>query len=295
MSMRTILARQAHLNSLLEQNDPLYLMTKPDFDWALKRMPERRIIRKDGTVNRILLDFIPHQYYHLTHHLAEQLQWGTDEEEQVIIHDSLIRFAEKYHMILIAWNIMSNHLHLITRTTARSRVSKFMQAFLSSAVQRINRKRLREALQADAELQVEPPKVRFQGRFNATLLLDAPYLQSSCVYVFTNAEKAAIPDHVGSIPRHNWAGFKKTYGTDTHRAPGGMTFAEAMVGVDDHYEARRAYWIRTRGVRHETEVLPSLHRRKQMDVMDEVIRDLTWSTPGWIRKRIRYDPARERW
>jgi len=295
MSKRTIMVKQTPFDLFQQVMGLLYQMTQAGFELAAKSMLDKKRIADDGSIIRFLQHFIAGHYYHITHHLAEQLQWVTDEHELAIVLDALDRFSRKYHIQVIAWNIMSNHVHLIIRTMEASRVSKFMQAFLSSSVQRINRRRLRDALQADPHLLVEPPKVRFEGRFSALLLLEPEYLQASCVYVFTNAEKAGIPDHLGHLSRHNWLEFQKIYTQDEHLAPGDTSFAEAMNGIEEAYVARRDYWLQIRGVNPKPMILPSQRRRRLQQALDEVSRDLVSSTPGWIRKRIQYDPDKEQW
>jgi len=289
------MVKQTPLNVFLFVMGLYYQLTQDEVDPAVQAMLAKIRTADDGSVIRFMLHFISNHYYHITHHVAEQLQWVTDEAELAIVRAALDRASRTHHIQVIAWNIMSNHVHLIIRTTTNSHVSKFMQSFLGGAVQKINGKRLTEAIQANPALRVEPPKVHFEGRFTATWILDPIYLQASCVYVFTNAEKAGIPDHLGGLSRHNWAEFKTTYATDMHMAPGDMTFAEAMAGIEKEYIARRDYWIQTRGVHPVQSILPSRRRRRMQHALDEVTRDLVFATPGWIRKRLRYNADWERW
>jgi len=295
MSIRTVMTKQIHADIFADRRDAFFISTQSGVTSAFQRTIAHRFVQEDGTILRAVVDFVPDHYYHITHHVAEQLQWITNEDELAIALDALQQFSLKYRVVPIAWNMMSNHLHLIIRTTPQIQVSTFMQAFLSSAVQRINIKRRDAALAANPDLEVEPPKVHFQGRFGATWILDPDYLQSSCVYVFTNAEKAGIPDHLGTLSRHNWATFRTDYKLDRHLAPGGRSLAETLHEVEANYAARRDYWIRIRGMQPLPAVLPSLHLKKQMEAMDQVDRDLMWATPAWIRKRRRYDPLRELW
>lgn len=299
MSHRFTLTKEDPLDLFLLKQGKLYQQTEQDIKAAMMTLQDKRRIMKDGSVMCYINRFIPGHYYHITHHVTDQLQWVVDEEELTIIHQSLERAAKTHHIDVLVWNIMSNHVHLIVRTKKNSHVPQFMQAFLGGAIQRINKKRLADALDADPDLLVEPAKVHFEGRYTAILILDLEYLISSILYVLTNAEKAGIPDHLGKRSRHNWKEFKKAYPRDNHLVPGDITFAEAMVGIEKAYIKRRNYWIRKRGVHSAQQILPSLRRRRmqsQMDAaMDEVIADLEFATPARIRKRRLYDPEWERW
>jgi len=299
MSKRLVMVKQHPLNMFLFIMELYYQLTKSEVDRAVEAMPDKTRVMKDGSVIQFMRHFISHHYYHITLHVTEQLLWVVDEQELAIVIAALKRASRTHHIQVLVWNIMSNHVHLIIRTTPKSDVSKFMQSFLGGAIQKINGKRLAEALQADPKLQVEPPRVHFEGRFNATWILDTTYLQASIVYVLTNAEKAGIPDHLGNLSRHNWAEFRKTFVEDTHMAPGNITFAEAMGEIEQVYFACRYYWIQTRGVHPVQQILPSRRRRRMQQqieqALNEVNRDLEYTIPARIRKRRRYDPDWERW
>ena len=164
MSRRTIMVKEPHLNIFLLILGLYYQLTREEVDQAVESMLAKQRTMEDGTVIRFVLQFISGHYYHITHHLAERFLWVTDEAELLIVLESLDNAARNHHIQVLAWNIMSNHVHLIIRTTPESNVPTFMQAFLSGAVQRINGRRLRMAKKAHPKLRVEPPKIHFSHR-----------------------------------------------------------------------------------------------------------------------------------
>jgi REP element-mobilizing transposase RayT len=296
MSNRIIYADESQLELYLNNKDAHFKATKHDLEPALLRMFKRRFhFRHKNDPQCALRDFIPGHIYHLTHHAAERLVLVKNRKELRMIKKSLRTFARKYTVEILAHNIMGNHLHLIIRVHQNSQVSKFMQSFLSSAVQKINRKRRKEAYEENPDLLVEPSLLRFQGRFTAIHLLNTEYLRTSLIYVFTNAEKAGIPDHLGGRPLHNWEEFQAIYSTFDFLIPGGNTFAEEMQGIEQEYEARRKELVLTRGLCSSQRDLSSLRQRKEATVMDRVIWDLHLWMPGGIRRRRQYDPLRELW
>jgi REP element-mobilizing transposase RayT len=133
------MVKQTPLNVFLFVMGLYYQLTQDEVDPAVQAMLAKIRTADDGSVIRFMLHFIPNHYYHITHHVAEQLQWVTDEAELAIVRAALDRASRTHHIQVIAWNIMSNHVHLIIRTTTNSHVSKFMQSFLGGAVQKINR------------------------------------------------------------------------------------------------------------------------------------------------------------
>lgn len=143
----------------------------------------------------VRLDY-PGTFYHVLSRGNERRDIFYDKEDYKSFISSLEKMAEKFHIEVHAFVLMSNHYHLIVKT---------LEPNLSRAVQwlgvcystRFNRRHNRSGH-------------LFQGRFKSFIIEDDRYLAALCLYIHRNPMRAGIVDRLSSYP---WSSFHAYSGT----------------------------------------------------------------------------------
>ena len=131
---------------------------------------------------------VPGAVYHVTARGNERRAIFRDDEDR---HDYLSRLAfyrEKFGFRLLAYCLMTNHIHLAIRRGA-SALSRVMASLHSSYTQSFNRRHRRVGH-------------LFQGRYKSFLVQEDRYLQALIRYIHQNPVRAGI---VGKAADYPWS------------------------------------------------------------------------------------------
>jgi REP element-mobilizing transposase RayT len=124
-----------------------------------------------------------------------------NDDDRVRLLADLERTVHRFEWDVLAWAIMSNHLHLLLRTP-RPNLAKGMQAFLSAYVLYAARRQRR-------------PGHLFQGRYKAEMIEDEIYYWTVSRYIHLNPVRAGL---VARPEDWEWSSYPG-YGSAARRRP----------------------------------------------------------------------------
>lgn len=135
---------------------------------------------------------IPDAYYHVMSRGINGAEiFGDDEDRNKILkclEEALTKTSSQCH----AWALMSNHIHLLVKTTQKP-LSKLMQQFLAQYAVYFNKKYKRRGY-------------LFQGRYKSILCQKDPYFIELVKYIHLNPIRAKIIASVEELHEYPWTG-----------------------------------------------------------------------------------------
>ena len=124
----------------------------------------------------------PGAVYHVVVRGNEQKAIFRDDVDRETYFERLAHYREKFDFRLIAFCLMTNHVHLAVRA-GRFPLSRFMAGLQSSYTQWFNRRHKRVGH-------------LFQGRYKAFLVQEDPYLLALVRYIHENPKRARMVERV---------------------------------------------------------------------------------------------------
>jgi putative transposase len=115
-----------------------------------------------------------------------------DDEDRADFVRRLAKCTQDTGMCILAWTLMPNHIHFLTRT-GRTPLSRFMQKLLTGYAVRFN---------ATYE-RVGP---LFQGRYKAILVQADAYFARLVRYIHLNPVRARIVQDIDQLGEYTWSG-----------------------------------------------------------------------------------------
>lgn len=162
----------------------------------------------------------PGAFYHVMARGNRKIKIFLDDEDREKFLKTVLRYKEKYDLVVYAFTLMDNHFHLLVETR-HFPLSKAMQGMLQSYTQWHNRR-------------YNKVGHLFQGRYKAILCDRDSYLIVLVRYIHLNPVRAGYVD------------FPEEYLWSSHRTYLGLTQSD-LVDVDlvlDEFDARRSKSIR---------------------------------------------------
>ena len=117
-------------------------------------------------------------YYHVTARGSGRQAIFEDDDDRRAVLDTLDRQFEKHGVVLLAWCLMENHVHLLI-DDASGNLSKAMHDLITCHAQRLNRR-------------TGHVGHVFQDRFGSEAIEDDAYLLEAVRYIHDNPERAGI-------------------------------------------------------------------------------------------------------
>lgn len=131
----------------------------------------------------------PGAVFHVINRFVSRHPYFKNAEDRAAFLDAFFEAAATFDIRVFAYHLMPNHFHFLIMT-ASGEISKFLQRFLTRAVQRLNKdhRRIGHLL---------------QGRTKTLLVDETAYFDTVMAYVLTNGSRAglagsAIEDRSGS-------------------------------------------------------------------------------------------------
>ncbi len=148
-------------------------------------------------------------------------------ENQDFLHylEILERYKNKYHFKIFAYCIMSNHIHLVLRTSSDGTISDIMKAITIAHTRHYHYK-------YDTSGHV------WQGRFRSPIVSTDQYLLTLMRYIEQNPVRAGIVDHPGKYPFSSYAAntlIKKDSLVDMEENPSFLGLGNTMDQRIDQY------------------------------------------------------------
>jgi putative transposase len=139
--------------------------------------------------------------------------------------DRLAGLGTARHLIVYAWSLMTNHIHLLVRT-GNAPLSRSMQSLLGGYASAFNSRHQRVGY-------------LFQSRFKSIMAEDDPYLLALLCYIHLNPLRAAMVADLDALDHCQWTGHGVLLGH--HKRPWQDTaFVLSQFGTHVA-QARRAY------------------------------------------------------
>jgi putative transposase len=110
-----------------------------------------------------------------------------DREDRRRYLSLLKRYAEKWHSPLLAYCLLSNHVHLLTRPTSETSLYKMMQGLTLCYTQHINRK-------------VGRTGRLWESRYHSCVVEQEKYLWAAARYIEQNPVRARIAERAEEYP-----------------------------------------------------------------------------------------------
>lgn len=236
----------------------------------------------------------PGAVHHVTARGIEQRALFRDDWDRLAYLEYLARALRGSGAIVLAWSLMTNHVHLLIRTGARP-LDRLMQILGTNYARYFNRRHRRQGYV-------------FQGRYDSSLIEEDAYLLAAIRYVHLNPVKAGMVVSVQQLVDYPWTGHAALLG----RASSPFQDVAAVLSLfdDDREQARRLLcdWMAADG-NGDYEALiaaranpdpgsgavvvsgPPLHRDARVagspDFADEVLREVEGqaATPVAARRR----------
>lgn len=114
------------------------------------------------------------------------------DEDYAFYLDKLKDYADKFHVAVHAYILMTNHVHLLVTPTTKNGVSQMMQSLGRLYVRYINQTYDRSG-------------TLWQGRYKSTLVDSERYLLLVSRYIELNPVRAGMVKHPGDYP---WSSFQ---------------------------------------------------------------------------------------
>jgi len=130
-------------------------------------MPARKIQAYEG------------QYYHIVNRGAQRLTIFLNDNAYLLFLALMHRYAEKYHIALIAVCLMPNHYHLLVRIERNGNVNQFIQALCGNFSRRMNKVQRRTG-------------TIFEGRFKMKHVNTERYFRAAARYIHANPAAAGL-------------------------------------------------------------------------------------------------------
>lgn len=159
--------------------------------------------------------------YHVMSRGNERKDIFFDDDDRHMFLEALGDISERFKIDIFAYVLMSNHYHLLMRTT-RANLSKAMQWFGVSYTRRFNDKHARSGH-------------LFQGRFKSILVQNDAYLMQLSCYIHRNPLRAGVVNRLAS---YRWSSYP-VYAYGKH-APGWLS-TELILSQYNDQDRHKAY------------------------------------------------------
>lgn len=133
-------------------------------------MPRRRIKAAPG------------EMYHIVNRGVLKSTLFYNEQHYWMFVELMHRYAEKYHIVIVAVCLMSNHFHILVRVEEDGDLPSFISSICSSYSRRLNRYLRRSG-------------TIFQGRYYIGHVCSDSYLKAALRYIHLNPVKAGLVHH----------------------------------------------------------------------------------------------------
>ncbi len=115
-----------------------------------------------------------------------------DDRDRVFFMERLSRLLGETDTVLLAWALMTNHLHLLVRLT-ESRMATLMSRLLTPYAQRFNQRYGRVGH-------------LFQNRYKSLVCEEQDYLLESVRYIHLNPLRVGLAPTLDDLDRYQWCG-----------------------------------------------------------------------------------------
>lgn len=115
----------------------------------------------------------------------EDIFFAAQDRRQYL--DLLVKFAEKWNVTILAYCLMSNHVHLLVRPKDEASLSKMMQGLTLCYTQYINRTRNRTGR-------------LWESRYHSSIIDKETYLWAVARYIEQNPVRAGMAEHAEEYP-----------------------------------------------------------------------------------------------
>lgn len=151
-------------------------------------------------------------YYHVTARGSGRQAIFEDDDDRRAFLDALDRQFEKHGVVLLAWCLMENHVHLLI-DDATGNLSRAMHGLISCYAQKFNRR-------------IGHVGHVFQDRFGSEAIEDDAYLLEVVRYIHDNPERAGI------CPRdeYPWSSYREYLGQAGHAGHASTALILEMLG-----------------------------------------------------------------
>jgi REP element-mobilizing transposase RayT len=145
-----------------------------------------------------------------------------DDRDRLAYLEYLTKAVRGFGSTVLAWSLMTNHVHLLIRTGARP-LDRLMQILGTNYARYFNRRHRRRGYV-------------FQGRYDSSLIEEDAYLLAAIRYVHLNPVKAGIVATVEQLVDYPWTGHGALMG---HASPPFQDVAAVLSLFDDDLEEAR--------------------------------------------------------
>jgi REP element-mobilizing transposase RayT len=142
----------------------------------------------------------PHAVFHVINRFVDRHPFFKVEEDYSQFLETYFETAATFGIWTYAYDLIPNHFHIVLETPS-GEISRFLQRFLTEAVQRLNRRHKRIGH-------------LMQGRTKTLLVQTDCYFHTVLGYVLLNGVRAGLARDVFSDPRNS---VKEMFGRDSSR------------------------------------------------------------------------------
>ena len=130
---------------------------------------------------------LPDLIYHILNRGNNRQVIFVEDEDYLHYLEILKRYKEKFNFKIFAYCLMTNHIHLILKTSSAGTISDIMKAITIAHTRHYHYK-----YKTSGHI--------WQGRFKSPLVSDDEYLLTLMRYIEQNPVRAAIADHPEKYP-----------------------------------------------------------------------------------------------